>query len=83
MRRNHQYQFAAGVISLLLTILIMLLSELLTGPGLGRDLVQKVAPGIGDLITLLLLVHITRWARRRNDGNGPAGQEKSTDSHGD
>jgi hypothetical protein len=74
---------AACLLSLLLTVITVLLSELLMIPGLARNLVQNCAPNIGDLITLLLLLHLTQRPNRPDEDNGPAGHNKSTHSHDD
>jgi hypothetical protein len=73
---------AVCLLSLLLTVIAVLLSELLMTPGLERNLVQNCAPNIGDLITLLLLL-VTQRPNQPDEGNGPTNQNKSTDSHDD
>jgi hypothetical protein len=83
MDRPHRRRLrllGACLLSLLLTVVAVLLSELLMTPGLERDLVQNCAPNIGDLITLLLLLVVTQRPSRP-EGNGPTNQNKSTDSH--
>jgi hypothetical protein len=75
------------LLSLLLTVITVLLSNWLMAPGLPRDLVQNCAPNIGELITLGLLApllpYATRRSRRLDDGNGTDNQNKFTDSHDD
>jgi hypothetical protein len=74
---------AVCLLSLLLTVVAVLLSELLIKPGLVRDLVQNCAPNLGDLITVLLLLLVTQRTNRSDEGDGPPDQNKSTDSHDD
>ena len=73
------------LLSLLLTFVTVLLSNLLMAPGLARDLVQSCAPKIGEfaLSLLTLLLHTTRRSRQPNNGNGTANQNNVTDSHDD